>query len=235
MPIDTMFPHLADAAKMLDPKARFFTVNDTTKIVVEGLEAVEYVEIDGIALPMMEARTFWKNDPGKEPETVQHMVPLFQVQDIPGFGRCLIRSVYSNHGEWQIGSNVTVVGDWADGPSEEFVSTFVVDPILKAKDVEIEKREQALAGAVDAIAEKEAELQSAASRIAELEAILKDNGVELESESMPPRQQPMSPELDPELDKDAIKVRAKELGISTVGKNSEKLLQLIKAKEDEGK
>lgn len=215
-----MFPHLADAAKMLDPRARTFVVDDNRRILVDGLESIESVEIDGCPMPAMEERPFAVQELGKEATTVQHMVPLWTVQDIPGFGRCLIRSMYSNHGEWQIGSQVTIIGEWAEGPSESFVSTLLVqDELGKLK-----------ANHAAEIAAKDAEI-AALKADKKSEPKAKDEKPKSTKSEKPASDPPKSEA--PALDKSALKARAKELKINPIGKSPERLAELIAEKEAE--
>lgn len=224
---NAMFPHMDDVRTALDPRAREIIVDDVRRVAVNGLLEVDQILIDGIDLPMTDLRPVVKQDPGKEPETVMIEMPIVTVSDLPGFGRCLIRSVLSNDGNWQLGSKVVVIGEWAEGPQERFVSSLDVDGVVAKKDQEIKKLSGQLADAPS-----KADLEARDKEIAALKAKLADQPVDTKPAKEPKPAKPAKADAAP-IDKAAIVARAKELKINVIGKKPEKLLELIKAKEAE--
>lgn len=202
-----LFPRLADANLALDPNGREFIVDDVRRVVINGCRSVDRVFIDGTEIPFTEFRPMAKQDPGKEVEMVLVEMPLLAIQDVPEAGRCLVRSVLSNDGNWQLGAKVVVIGDWEDGPGEHFVSSHEVLPILADKDATI------------AALQKENDDLKAQAKAKEAEG-----------------KKPETKTDDPaKVEKAALIKRAKDLGINTTAKSSETLAKLIEAKEAEGK
>lgn len=134
---------------------REFQVTDPKKLKVPGLVELEGVIIDGVNLPIMEDRPFQQAvEPGAEPtvtyEPVYMVMHCYSEED----GPFLERQVFSNNGEWQVGSKVKVAGTWDEAP-ESFVSSLDVAELESSKDAEIAKlKEKAEA----AQAKKDAEI-----------------------------------------------------------------------------
>lgn len=221
---NAMFPHMDDVRTAMDPRAREIVIDDVRRVPVNGLLEVDKILIDGVELPLTDLRPVIKQDAGKEPETVMIEMPIVTVSDLPGFGRCLIRSVLSNDGNWQLGSKVVVIGEWEEGPQESFVSSLDVNQDLAKKDREIKKLSQQVADAPS-----KADLDARDKEIAELKKQLAEKPVKAK-EAEPKKDANTEA---PGLDKAALVARAKELKINTIGKSPEKLAELIKAKEAE--
>lgn len=171
-----MFPKALDPATELNPRSRKITVTHQDYVLIDGCLELEHVLIDGIEIPMTDMRAFSKQDPGKEPEMVLAPVPLLSVQDVPGVGRCLLRSIFSNHGQWQIGSTLIVTGEWAEGPEEHFVSNLAMMPVLAEKDKQIAEAQATAQRHADEKDELATRLKELA---AEVDAMRQTNGAEL--------------------------------------------------------
>lgn len=139
-----MFPRQLEPALALEG-ARPFTVTSPTRIEVPGCTFVHRVFVDGAEMPVEEDRMFAVEKKGKEPEMVPHTVPLCSLEHVEGHGTCLVRSLYSNDGLWQVGSTVVVVGEWDSDAEETFVSSRLVEQDLAARDARIAELEAQIA------------------------------------------------------------------------------------------
>lgn len=101
-------------------------VANPMRVEVPGCIELLRVFVDGVELPLEEDRNFSRQDLGKEPSMVAMPVPLVSLEHVDPYGTCLVRSLYSNDGLWQVGSTVVVVGEWDEGAEETFVSSSVV-------------------------------------------------------------------------------------------------------------
>lgn len=164
-----MFPRALDPRIILDPRTREIQITNNQYVLVDGLNAIERILIDGIEMPMESMRPFWKQDPGKEEEVVMSPVPILTVQDVPGVGKCLLRSIFSNHGEWQVGSRLMITGDWNEGPEEQFMSNLTVIPMLEAKDKQIAAAEEVSTASAQTAASLQAERDELADKLEQSE------------------------------------------------------------------
>lgn len=109
------FPHLAEIAAddmFNDGRTRAFTAKGAKVLPVPGLTKLEAVHVGTMPLPLIAKRTFQVAEKGKSPVGKESDVQMVMLRDIPPYGPCLLRAIYSNDGVWQDGVTVYVTGDW---------------------------------------------------------------------------------------------------------------------------
>lgn len=154
----------------LNENARTIRVTNENYLAAPGLRKVETVFLGHVELPPVSTRPFSKQELGKEEEMVDTEVPMLQLGDMPDIGTVLLRSIWSNDGKWQVGTDVTVIGEWdeSDDP-KDFVPQTELDSTKKALDAanaEIAK----LKADADAKAKAEAEAAKKAKADADAKA-----------------------------------------------------------------
>jgi len=90
--------------------ARTFVGDGTGVLRISGCMSVDRVFLGNQEIPQYHGFKF-PADASEKPQMVTQEVPLWQfAQDADG--AVLYRSFYSNHGVWQSGAKVTIVGTW---------------------------------------------------------------------------------------------------------------------------
>lgn len=171
------FPTLSEQSPSLElnENARKFKVTNESYLEVPGLLEVETVFLGHVELPLTSTRPFARQEPGKEVDMVETEVPMLQLSDMPDVGTVLLRSIWSNDGKWQLGTEVVVVGKWDESADpKDFVPQTELDKAKAALEAANAELAALKSGAnAEAEAAKKAKAQADAKAKAEAETAKK--------------------------------------------------------------